>query len=179
MLFVSCVIDEWWCRNYCNFRASDIKCVRNSDPNLVLFFFFTIVPRPGPPADLSRNWSGPATMDSPWPVLHALLSLLVSYGLTKNREPRRAILRLATNRMSSFQSWRFFHILFRLRAVEQWPDVISRVAFCFVALPRSRLFDHYVAPLCRPLSPRQSKYPIWLADPKITFDSVISPSGIR
>lgn len=87
--------DEWWLRKHCNFCSSDINCVRNCDPNLG--FFFLIVPRPGPAADPSRNWSGPATMDSPRPVLRALLSLLVTIELTKNREPRRAILRLATN----------------------------------------------------------------------------------
>lgn len=148
----------------------------------ISFFFFIIVPRPGPPADPSRNWSGPVTMDSPRPVLpHFSLSLfLVSIELTKNREPRRAILRLATNRKPSrFKADAFSTFYSAFEPSKQWPDVISRTAFCFAALPRSRLFDHYVAPLCRPLSPRQSKYPIWLADPKITFVSVISPSGVR
>lgn len=81
----------------------------------------------------------PAIIGSPRPVSSPSLSR-VNRAYEKNREPRRAILRLATNRKSSrYKASTFFYpCLIPLSK----PDVIFRVTFCLVALPRPRLFDH-------------------------------------
>lgn len=144
-------------------------------------FFFITAPRPGPPADPSRNWSGPVTMDSPLGQSFTFSSLLVSRSsLLKIENPAvqfyvsQPIESRCVSKLTLFPR---FIPPSRRRAMAG-RDFSRRLLFRHFA-SISRLFDHYVAPLCRPLSPRQSKYPIWLADPKITFDSVISPSGIR
>lgn len=103
---------------HCNFRVGH-KCVRNCDPNL-LFYNSNSTSRCGtsrgtvPQLVRSRN-NGISFGQS---FAFSSFSFGVDRAYEKNREPRRAILRLATNQKPSrFKADAFSTFLFRLRAV--------------------------------------------------------------
>jgi len=118
---------------------------------------------------LSRNWSG--LRDNR--LCSASQSSRVDRAWTrKSRNPvvQFCVLRPIESRRVTKLRCFFFHVLFRLLK----PDVISRVAFCLAASPRPRIFDHLRDSFMSPIIASLKQ----ISDPKIAFDSVISPSGI-